>query len=632
MDDAPQMAWADGNREVLRLAFQHLTLLLQGEDADALKFDTQLAVIEARMDGPSELTRICAAFGLDATACDVLLLAALADQPPALSALIENHRLAADGRATPALCEVVLGTSDALAPTGPLRRLGLVSLGPAARFYERPIYVPESVTEALTGRRCLDPEIADHLLPLSAKARPDRDDFTNRLAAAWAQSCQAGAARAFFAGEGDAETLLADFATAALSLGQLPWLLRASTLHETPDFACNLRRDLILSDAALAIDARQAPQVAWGIAESLGLPVLMLGAAPTPGFLGPTLRLPARLTTPMSAWQDLLGPKASARPELTTIASQYDLTAAQWRRAVDSTVAGFAPNLARAARAEIGDQMGHLAQEVTPLTDWDDLILPRAQEAALTQMAQFLQYRDLVTQDWGFAAKSTRGLGMAAVFHGPSGTGKTSAAEALVGRMAKLTGVEVPLYRVNVASLVSKYIGETAKNFAAVFAAGQAMGAALLFDEAEGLFGHRTGSIKDAVDKHSNAELGYLLQSLEAYPGTAILTTNMRGAIDDAFFRRFRFAIEFPFPDQVLRACIWERVLPDALPCEDLDTQTLAGLSLSGGNIRSIALNAAYLAAAAGTRLRMGHLAQAVRQEFAKLEKPAPEAALKGWG
>ena len=183
----------------------------------------------------------------------------------------------------------------------------------------------------------------------------------------------------------------------------------------------------------------------------------------------------------------------------------------------------------------------------------------------------------------------------------------------------------------NISSLVSKYIGETSKNIDAVFKAGSKIGAALLFDEAEGLFAKRTNSNRDSIDKHSNAELGFLLQCLESYQGIAILTTNMRDLIDEAFMRRFRFAIEFPFPEKRLRKQIWETAIPDETPKDHINFEALARPPLSGGNIRSIAINAAYMAASSETDLTMSHLANAMRLEYSKLDRPAPDGELRRW-
>jgi SpoVK/Ycf46/Vps4 family AAA+-type ATPase len=177
---------------------------------------------------------------------------------------------------------------------------------------------------------------------------------------------------------------------------------------------------------------------------------------------------------------------------------------------------------------------------------------------------------------------------------------------------------------------VSKYIGETEKNLRRVFDAAEDGGAVLLFDEADALFGKRS-EVKDSHDRYANVEISYLLQRMEAYRGLAILTTNMKDALDPAFLRRLRFVAQFPFPDQPQRAEIWRRIFPAKTPTDSLDVSRLSRLSISGGNIRSIALNAAFAAAAADEPVRMAHLLGAARSEYAKLEKPLTEAELGDW-
>lgn len=220
-----------------------------------------------------------------------------------------------------------------------------------------------------------------------------------------------------------------------------------------------------------------------------------------------------------------------------------------------------------------------------------------------------------VNRNWGWADRNPRGLGAAALFAGPSGTGKTLAAEVLAGVLS------LDLYRIDLSQVVSKYIGETEKNLARIFAAAEDGGAILLFDEADALFGKRS-EVKDSHDRYANVEVSYLLQKMEAYRGLAILTTNQKSALDTAFLRRLRYVLTFPFPDAPARAEIWARVFPSETPRKGIDPQALARLNIAGGSIRSIALNAAYLAAAVPEPVQMRHIRRAARREYAKLEKP----------
>ena len=251
-------------------------------------------------------------------------------------------------------------------------------------------------------------------------------------------------------------------------------------------------------------------------------------------------------------------------------------------------------------------------------------MLADAQRETLRQLAAHVRRRLKVNEHWGFATKSARGLGITALFSGPSGTGKTMAAEVLANEL------RLDLYRIDLSSVVSKYIGETEKNLRRVFEAAEGSGAILLFDEADALFGKRT-EVKDSHDRYANIEVSYLLQRMEAYRGLAILTTNLEGALDHAFMRRIRFVVRFPFPGREQRREIWRRVFPAATPLDGLDVDKLARLDVTGGSIHNIGLNAAFLAADADQPVRMGHLAEAARGEYGKLEQPLAELELADW-
>jgi vesicle-fusing ATPase len=235
------------------------------------------------------------------------------------------------------------------------------------------------------------------------------------------------------------------------------------------------------------------------------------------------------------------------------------------------------------------------------------------------QVAQAWQIRDA----WGWELKGARGLGIAALFAGASGTGKTLAAEVLAGALS------LDLYRIDLGEVVSKYIGETEKNLERIFTAAEHGGAVLLFDEADALFGKRS-EVRDSHDRYANVEVSYLLQRMETYRGLAILTTNQKSVLDQAFLRRLRSVIVFPFPDASARAEIWARVFPPQTPTEGLDPKALARLNVTGGAIRSIALNASFLAAAEGRPVAPAHVLKAARREYAKLDKPLSPAEIGG--
>jgi len=225
-------------------------------------------------------------------------------------------------------------------------------------------------------------------------------------------------------------------------------------------------------------------------------------------------------------------------------------------------------------------------------------------------------WRARVHESWRFTRRGSRGLGITALFSGPSGTGKTLAAEVLASSLG------LDLYRVDLSQVVSKYIGETEKNLRHVFDSAEEGSCVLLFDEADALFGKRS-EVKDSHDRYANLEVSYLLQRMETYRGLAILTTNMKSALDTAFLRRIQFVAEFPFPTVEQRLAIWSRFFPEGSNVEGLDRAKLALLDLAGGSIYNVARSAAFLAAADDAPVRMEHVMRAAREEFAKLERPA---------
>jgi hypothetical protein len=285
----------------------------------------------------------------------------------------------------------------------------------------------------------------------------------------------------------------------------------------------------------------------------------------------------------------------------------------------------FAQHLWQACRAQTRPQIEELAQPIQTQSDWQNLVLPEEQTKVLREIVAHVRQQLQVYETWGFRGQGSRGLGITALFSGASGTGKTLAAEVLAQQL------KLDLYRIELSAVVSKYIGDTEKNLQKIFDAAEDGSVILLFDEADALFGKRS-EVKDSRDRYANVEVSYLLQRMERYPGLAILTTNLKSGIDTAFLRRIRFVVQFPFPDVAQRAEIWRRIFPAQTPLHQVDMAQLAQLNIAGGNIRNIALNAAFLAADAGEpSVQMKHLLQATQTEYAKLEKTLTETEIDGW-
>jgi SpoVK/Ycf46/Vps4 family AAA+-type ATPase len=333
----------------------------------------------------------------------------------------------------------------------------------------------------------------------------------------------------------------------------------------------------------------------------------------------------------LATWQAVL-PNPEPDLEIERIAGQFALSGRGVRAVlgelalrdpVDTADAGRI--LWDLCRERSRPRLEHLAERLPATTGWEDLVLPQQPKQTLREIAGHARMRHRVYGSWGFAEKSRRGLGISVLFAGPSGTGKTMAAEAL----AEL--LRLDLYRVDLSRVVSKYIGETERNLGHIFdEAESAGGVVLLFDEADALFGKRT-EVRDSHDRYANLEVSYLLQRMEAFEGLAILTTNLKSSLDPAFLRRIRFVATFPFPDADARARIWRGAFPSSTPTEGLAFDKLARLSMAGGNIRNIALNAAFAAAETGGPVAMSHVLTATRTEYAKLERSLSDAEIRGW-
>jgi len=276
-------------------------------------------------------------------------------------------------------------------------------------------------------------------------------------------------------------------------------------------------------------------------------------------------------------------------------------------------------DLLEACRLQSNRKLAALATRIKPHYVWSDIVLPPDSLRQLREICNAVEFRSIVYEEWGFDNKLSLGKGLGLLFAGPSGTGKTMAAEVLAGELG------LDLYKIDLSTVVSKYIGETEKNLSRIFTEAATSNAVLFFDEADALFGKRS-EVRDSHDRYANIEINYLLQRMEEYEGTVILATNLRKNMDDAFVRRIQFTIEFPFPHADQRLAIWQRVWPKNMPHEDLDLDFMARrFEISGGNIRNIALATAFLGAEDGGRVKMKHLIRATWQEYQKMGKVVME-------
>jgi ATP-dependent 26S proteasome regulatory subunit len=311
------------------------------------------------------------------------------------------------------------------------------------------------------------------------------------------------------------------------------------------------------------------------------------------------------------------------------LAGQFLLTSGQIRDAV-ATAGDIAAqrgqdlqrqHLFNAARTHSNPHLSGLARKIEPRYTWDDIILPTDQLVLLREIVATVRGRATVMEAWGVGKKLAASKGITTLFDGPPGTGKTMAAEVIANDL------NLDLYKIDLSTVVSKYIGETEKNLERIFSEAQSSNAILFFDEADALFGKRS-EVKDAHDRYANIETSYLLQRMEAYDGVTILSTNLRANLDEAFTRRLQFAVDIPFPEEEYRLRIWTTLFPPDVPrAADLDFRLLAHrFKLAGGNIRNIIVAAAFLAADAGSPVTMRHLLHATRRELQKMGRWVNEA------
>ncbi|MEO8844345.1 MAG: AAA family ATPase [Kofleriaceae bacterium] len=398
-------------------------------------------------------------------------------------------------------------------------------------------------------------------------------------------------------------------------LAKLPLIRNIDALVDEKDQA---RVELVGTELAAELDTTvfvtsgiQRPQLRWE------LPVISIEVKPPSSLQRATL------------WRELLADASEGDADY--LATQYPLAPALMHAAASAALARAATkkvtpkDIEAGIRAVLDDKLGHFAKRVEVTQTWEDLVIEEEQGQSITELIARIRQRRTVYEQWGFAAKVGKGLGVSALFSGPPGTGKTMVA-ALI---AKELGLE--LYQVDMGKLVSKYIGETEKQLGELFDAAEAGHAILLFDEADSLFGKRT-DVRSSNDRYANLETNYLLQRLESFTGICLLTSNHESNIDPAFQRRLSLHLRFHVPDEQERARLWRAMLPAAAPvAPNIDFAGLARrYEMTGGYIRNAALRAAFLAADAGTPISDAELEHAAELEYegmGKIASPNPAKA-----
>lgn len=636
-----ELDWTSANQQLLVAEFARLRALLAQEDVAAAQANVERCA--ARLHAPAAIDTLSERFGLSPFERDVVLLIAGVEMDAALARACRDssgHAFATFGLAMAALPEPHW---SAIAPQEPLRRWRLVDVDDAAGLTGGRLRLDERVLHFLAGLNALDHRLADLLSPLpppglvAVDHRRQATALAHRLAQPRTPSPATPVVRSpvvQLAGDDThAQEDIAHLVAAQLGLGmcQLPATHIPTGPHELASLATLWQREAALLGSGLLITG------ADGHAGPVGALVrrlqgLVFVATREPLDLGAdalveTVRKPD-IPAQRALWQQALG--AAAGPlsaTIDTLAGRHRLGArriGQMAALTQGVDPAHMPSALQKACCGDDSALRELAQRIDAHAGWSELVLPDAPRRMLEQIAVHTRQRIKVLHDWGFAKQGERGLGLATLFAGESGTGKTLAAEVLARELG------LALYRIDLSAVVNKYIGETEKNLRRVFDAAEDIGAILLFDEADALFGKRS-EVKDSHDRYANIEVSYLLQRMEAYRGLAILTTNHKASLDSAFQRRLRFIVQFPFPGQAQRESIWQTIFPTELPLEGVDYAKLAKLNVAGGTIRNIALSAAFLAADAGTPLSMAHLLRATQLEAAKREKPYSDSETRGW-
>ncbi|MGW0960124.1 ATP-binding protein [Streptomyces gelaticus] len=514
-----------------------------------------------------------------------------------------------------------------LSARAPLREGRLLLVEDLDRpFLTRALRVPDRVTAHLLGDDTLDPRLTDLLAPWHAV--PGVGDPAP-LAGALAH----GASLAYLReDQGGAGTALA--ASALTRAGHRVLGLDLARLAEDPSPAEAVRslvREARLTGAGVVcapLDgvSREHPEL-LRLLTGTPVPTILVGWAPWDASwsAAPPLLLHAPRVEPATRaalWTDAYDAPVPETIDVDRLLSPFLLTPEQITRAARGAAQTThldggtltADHVRQGARAQNAAGLDRLARRIEPTVTWNDLVLPPDTHAQLRELTARARHRDRVLGEWGMRPGGGRGRGVSALFAGDSGTGKTMSAEVIAADLG------LDLYTVDLATVIDKYVGETEKNLERIFSEAAGVNGVLLFDEADAIFGKRS-DVKDAHDRYANVESAYLLQRMESFDGLAILATNLRANLDDAFTRRLDLVIDFPVPDPEQRLVLWERCLGPVLPRgKDLDLAFCAeNFELAGGNIRSIAVTSAYLAADTGEPVTMSTLIHAVQREYQKL-------------
>jgi AAA+ superfamily predicted ATPase len=644
--------WAVQNQQYLMAAIAEVTTYLQPDAKPALPPEPlqPAAAIE-------QLTHL---FGLSTFERAIILLAAGIELYPGMASLIASSETNEMSSPTFSLALRYLPQPhwSAFTAESPLRYWQLIELGNSSTLVYSPLRINERILHFLLGDRQTDPQLIGLVTPLPQMASlpltSSQGQLVNEIATLLQQSVSPPLIQICGYDSATKRSLLM---AVCREMGWEILHLAAETLptdlHRLHLIQILWERQAILTGSLLLLDCDGMPESMDGTTHTAqtGAVIRLMETCQYPLVIFSLDRRSVRQRSVFSFDVPLVSAMEQRQlwlqalergdvdlseelmPQIDKLVSHFNLSPL----AIQSISTQVLPQVRESpSSTSIGTQiwtaclhyarprLEELAQPIRTQVNWDDLVLPSKEKQILQTIVAQVRQRARVYEQWGFANKGQRGLGISALFAGGSGTGKTLAAEVLANEL------HLDLYRIDLSSVVSKYIGETEKNLRRIFDAAELGGAILLFDEADALFGKRS-EVKDSHDRYANMEVAYLLQRMEAYRGLAILTTNLKTSLDQAFLRRLRFVVQFTFPDISQRAEIWQRVFPQQTPTQNLSYSKLARLSVPGGNIRNIALNATFLAADTNSPVQMQHILLAAQSEYMKLERPLTEEEIKGW-
>lgn len=617
----------------------------------------QLKKISENMIAPPAIEKLVAVLGLSSFEKDILLLCAGAELDAEFAELLASVQTE-PALLLPSFSLALAALQDphwsAVSPGGSLRYWRLIEVNKSQLITRSPLRIDEHILHYLTGINDLHEklkEIAERVYPAGYLV-PSQQELADLIVQSCSEKKDYPLLPVIQLSGNDVfdKMMIASHVSSRLGLQLYSISAFAMPLNsrDSSELARLWNREAALNGYALFLDCAELdihdkPRIQSLVSciENLQGLVILSGDQWTPNLKRGRIIFDIGKPTPgeqLFLWRSIAGAGDELTLPLEKFVSQFNLSAETIRRAgaevfmheslngknADRDTAQLEKKLWKVCCNYTRPQIDELAQRIVPVAGWNDIVLPEQQKNMLREIAAQVKHRSKVYSLWGFAGKCSRGLGISALFSGESGTGKTMAAEVLANDL------QLDLYKIDLSKVVNKYIGETEKNLKRIFDAAEDGGAILLFDEADALFGKRS-EVKDSHDRYSNIEVSYLLQRMESYRGLAILTTNMKGALDKAFLRRIRFVVQFPFPDIMQRAQIWHRIFPASTPQQDLNMESLARLNVAGGSIRNIALNAAFFAADEGNPVLMSHIFKAAKTEYDKMEKPLTNIEIRVW-